>query len=218
MSLIKNRKKIFWILIVTFLFSLHNVVGQNNLEWYLPINVPNRQSLENVQLTSIGRYGLMRKSRSGIPAHLHTGIDLNRPNPNYHFEPVFPAAMGQVISLRTDGPYAQVIIQHSLTDHTSLWTVYEHVAGIRVKLHELVHPHRPIARFMNKDELDLHGWQFDHVHFEIMKAKPPTRKPDEKKPFCYFGTYCLVCYTWNDLENRYYNPMVFFNLNWKEDV
>jgi len=186
-------------------------------EWYLPIDTGNRQSLENTQLTSIGLFGLMRKPRPGIPAHLHTGVDFKRPHNNYSDETVFPAAGGKVISLRDDGPYAQIIIQHCLKDSVFLYTVYEHIAGIQTRVHETVGPHRPIARFMNRDELNRYGWQFDHVHFEIMKIKSKQRKPDERRPSFYYGTYCLECYNRMELDKRYYDPLVFFGLKWNNN-
>jgi hypothetical protein len=90
-----------------------------------------------------------------------------------------------------------------------MWTVYEHIAGIRVGLHDTVHTSRPIARFMNKRELDTFGWQFDHVHFEVMKAKPVRVQASEERPFHRFGTYCLVCYTRDELRARYLDPIEF---------
>jgi hypothetical protein len=188
--------------------------NEDLIEWYIPINTANRQSLENVQLSPIGLFGLVRQARPGIPAHLHTGVDLKRPNNNYIDEPVFPAAKGTVISLRDDGPYAQIIIQHSLGNSTSIWTVYEHVAGIQIRLNESVDPHRPIGRFMTRDELNKYGWQFDHIHFEVMRVKPKPRQPDKTKPSLYYETYCLECYTQTDLHERYYHPLDFLQQKW----
>jgi hypothetical protein len=67
--------------ILTVLFSIlaFRPIKQ---EWYLPINLKNRQTWKSVQLTSIGQFGLLRKTRPGIPAHLHTGADIKRPNNN----------------------------------------------------------------------------------------------------------------------------------------
>ena len=184
-------------------------------EWYLPIGVSDRQSVDGVELTAIGIFGMMRKARPGIPAHYHTGVDFKRPTRNYTDEPIYPAATGRVISLRDDGPYAQIIIEHTLVDSTKLWTVYEHVAGIVVHLHEYIDPERPIARFMTKGELDKYGWQFDHVHFEVMKVAPRECTPDKKRPFLHFGTYCLVCYNEKDLYHYYNHPLDFFKMVWE---
>ena len=120
---------------------------------YLPINSPDRKSLETLTLTAIGEFGLIRKARPAISAHYHTGIDIKRPSKNYKDEPIFSVTDGTVISIRNDGPYAQLIIEHE-TDNERFWTVYEHIAGILVNLNDRVTPRSPIARFMNKQELD----------------------------------------------------------------
>lgn len=198
------------------LFCFIRVAAAGMSEWYLPIGIQDRQSTEGVELTDIGIFGMMRKARPGIPAHHHTGVDFKRPTGNYTDEPIYPAAAGTVISLRDDGPYAQIIIEHILSDSLKLWTVYEHVAGIVAQLHENVVPEKPIARFMTKDELDKYGWQFDHVHFEVMKITPRKRTPDKKRPFLHFGTYCLVCYNEKDLQHYYNHPFTFFNAIWRK--
>ncbi len=194
--------------------AIETILEQDIIKWYLPINTKNRKSLENVQLTSIGQFGLKRAARPGIPAHLHTGADFKRPNNNYVNEPIFPAAKGKVISLRDDGPFAQIIIQHTLPDSNHIWTVYEHIAGIQTKLNHSVDPLHPIARFMTRNELDRYGWQFDHVHFEIMKTKPKPRRPDKKRPFLHYGTYSLVCFNQSILDKYYFSPLEFFSLKW----
>lgn len=208
---------VLWMAIVDVSYgqedTLHN--HQESLKWFLPILSENRQSLRDVRITHIGTFGLLRKARPGIPAHLHTGVDLKRPKPYHAEEPVFPAAEGVVVSLREDGPFAQIIVQHDLPNSKRLWTVYEHVAGIRIRLNEEVVPNRAIARFMNRDELNRYGWHFNHVHFEVMKVKPPSKKPDKKRPFLRYGTYCLVCYTPKDLDAKYHNPLEFLKRRWR---
>lgn len=139
--------------------------------WRLPVDC----HPDSVRLTRIGEFGLLRRARPGIPAHLHTGVDIRRPSNNYLDEPVYPVARGRVVSLRGDGPYAQLIIEHRLKDSGSLWSVYEHVAGIACTLGDSVDPDRPIARFMSRTELNRHGWQFDHLHPEVMRIAPKPR-------------------------------------------
>lgn len=183
-------------------------------DWLLPISVTDRQTWNDVQLTRIGFFGEKRKARQGIPAHLHTGIDLKRPGRNYDDEPVYAASQGNVISIRQDGPYAQVIIEHRMPQGGMAWTVYEHIAGITVSAGEVVSAYTPIARFMNKNELDKFGWQFDHVHFEILKHRPRALKLSARTPYRFYGTYNLECYTLSDLGKYYHNPIDFLNLQW----
>ena len=176
----------------------------------LPINVSNRNDASTLKLSSIGNYGLVRKPREKVPSHLHTGIDIKRPNNDYSNEPIFPIAAGRVISIRSDGPYAQIIIEHKNWGKP-FWTVYEHISGIDVKINEIVTPQKPIARFMNTNELNKYGWQFDHFHLEILRIKPNSIKPTRENSMRYYNSYTLVCFTNNDLIKYYYNPIEFLN-------
>jgi len=177
--------------------------------WFAPIAVTDRHSTAELRLTRIGAYGAERIARPSVPGHLHTGVDLRRPSENYDDEPVFPAAAGVVVSVRRDGPYAQVIVVHPGTD--TVWTVYEHIAGISCHLGEPVDPARPIARFFNREELRAFGAHFDHLHFEVLKARPVPLKPTPELPERCFTTYALSCYDRPQLEQRTCDPLAFLD-------
>ena len=178
----------------------------------LPIRADNRHSIQNLHITEIGQFGKVRKERVNIPSHLHTGIDIMRPVNNFNGEPIYPIAEGIVISKRTDGPYAQLIIEH-YANNLKFWTVYEHIAGITVHAGDRVSTNQKIARFMNKEELNRYGWQFNHFHLEILKIKPKLLKTDPKNPERHYQSYTLVCYTPADLEKYFYDPIRFFKTN-----
>jgi len=212
-----SKQFVLFYIVILCCFSPNILKSGDKLEWYLPFNAKNRQSWEEVRLTNIGEFGLTRKARPTVPEHLHTGIDFKRPTDNYVDAPVYPAAIGKVISMRDDGPYAQIIIEHNMQNQ-KVWTVYEHIAGINVEYGQFVKPEYPIARYMNKAELDQYGWQFDHFHFEIMKKKPRPVAPDKKRPFRFFFTYCLVCYNRLVLDKRYYSPKEFLQARWSQNM
>lgn len=178
----------------------------------LPINCGNRKDASAIRLTEIGQFGKFRKARVGIPAHFHTGIDIQRPRNNYDSEPIFPIATGKVISIRSDGAFAQIIIEHNHNGFL-FWSLYEHVAGIAVKVGDEVSPPIPIARFMNKSELNRFGWQFNHFHLEILKYPPVAIRPTPKHPQRFYNSYSLVCYTPDDLNAYYFDPLIFLKSN-----
>ena len=178
----------------------------------IPILLGDRQDISNIHLTEIGKFGLLRKARNNIPEHYHTGIDIKRPSHNYESEPIFPVAMGIVISKRTDGPYANLIIEHEIKG-LKIWTLYEHISGIQVKVDDSVDSTTRIARFMNKDELNRYGWQFDHFHLEIIKIRPQRTNPTKENPERFYNSYSLVCYSINDLQKYYFDPISFFITN-----
>jgi murein DD-endopeptidase MepM/ murein hydrolase activator NlpD len=175
---------------------------------FLPIQGSDRKSMQSLRLTDIGKFGLSRKERKTVPAHLHTGIDIMRPGNNYANEPIFVVADGTVISTRHDGPYAQVIVAHEIGTE-KFWTVYEHIAEIRVKPGDTVNPQTPFARFMNRNELEKYGAQFDHFHFEVLKHPPMKLAPDAKNPRRFFSSYTLVCKNDSDLAKYFYDPIEF---------
>jgi murein DD-endopeptidase MepM/ murein hydrolase activator NlpD len=185
---------------------LLTVTSQDHI--FLPVAAGDRKNISAIRLTDIGQFALIRKAMKNVPAHYHTGIDIRRPNNNYESEPVFPIAKGVLISKRTDGPYANLIIEHEINGE-KIWSVYEHIAGIRVKVRDLVSPENPIARFMNKEELNRFGWQFNHFHFELIKVKPVKKEPDTKNPERFYNSYALVCHTPDDLNKYFYDPMEF---------
>ena len=180
----------------------------------LPILTKGESSINDVHLTRIGQFGIWRNDRPGIPGHFHTGIDIMRPSNNYDNEPILSISKGIVISMRNDGPYAQLIIEHQINGK-KFWTVYEHIAGINVSVNDTVEKGTPIARFMNKDELNQYGWQFDHFHFEVLKIKPIKLTVDPKRPERHYKSYSLSCYTIDDLNKYFYNPIEFFMLTLK---
>ena len=179
---------------------------------FLPVDMTDRTDLSKMKLSEIGDFGLLRKPRLNIPAHLHTGIDIKRPNKNYSNEPIFPIAKGRVISIRNDGPYANIIIEHEF-ENIKFWTLYEHISGIKVKVNDMVNPNSSMARFMNKEELNNNGWQFDHFHLEVLKIKPNPLKSIKDFPERFFKSYSLICYTIDDLNRYYFNPLDFFNIS-----
>jgi hypothetical protein len=175
----------------------------------LPVNTSDRNLVNTLELSDIGTFGLMRKERPGVPAHYHTGIDIKRPNANYVNEPIYPVAEGRVISIRRDGPYAQVIVEHEL--NVKFWTIYEHISEIKVSLNDHVDSDSPIARFMNRKELDRYGWQFDHFHLEILKEAPLRLERDPVHPDRHYASYTLICHTLEELNTYFYNPLEFLS-------
>lgn len=181
-------------------------------EFLIPVDTGDRTSTRDLRLTEIGDFGLQRKDRPGIPGHLHTGIDIKRPSGNYIHEPIFPIAQGRIISKRSDGPYAQLILEH-MSENDTFWTVYEHIAEIMVELGQEVGVNHELARYFNKQELDKHGWQFDHFHFEILRIRPKKIRPNRTTPYRHFQSYTLECYTEEHLLEYFYDPITFLEQN-----
>ncbi|MEP1094776.1 MAG: hypothetical protein ABJG78_06670 [Cyclobacteriaceae bacterium] len=179
------------------------------MEFLLPIQTMDRQNVNSVHLSQIGSFGVERVARPRVAKHLHTGIDIQRPVQDYSKDQfIYPIAHGVVISKRTDGPFAQLILEHEINGLV-FWTVYEHIADIQVELFQKVGPKEPIARFFYGVELDKIGWQFDHFHFEVLKKRPTELKVNSKNPERLFNSYTLSCSDKDTLDQHFYNPLHF---------
>jgi len=82
-----------------------------------------------------------------------------------------------------------------------------------VSLNDSIDPQYPVARFMNKEELNAYGWQFDHFHFEVLKKEPVKLNPTKKTPQRLYNSYTLVCYTIDDFENYFFDALLFLEQN-----
>jgi hypothetical protein len=177
----------------------------------VPVGKTNEITIHEIELTEIGGFGILRKSRPGIPAHLHTGVDIKPPHDNYLTdELIYAIENGEIISKRTDGPFAQLIIEHRTEDQV-YWTVYEHITGIQVELFQPITKGQPVARFFKAEELDEIGWQFNHFHFEVLKKRPLQIAPSEQNPERIFNSYTLLCYTHAELNEHFYDPIEFLS-------
>jgi hypothetical protein len=179
-------------------------------QWRVPANYQKIDNIDQIKLSPIGQFGLQREARPGVPAHYHTGIDILRPNSNYHNEPVFPTNNGTIVSIIDDGPYSQIVIEHVFENH-KFWSVYEHIKVVVTEINREVSWNDTIGFFFNKEELHRYGWQFNHVHFEINKIEPLKATPTEKKPVRYYKTYAIVCYTKDELNARLENPLTLLD-------
>jgi murein DD-endopeptidase MepM/ murein hydrolase activator NlpD len=193
---------------ISLLLFFISAIVDGGGRFFLPVQTKNRSSADELKLTPIGSFGLVRKARKNIPSHYHSGIDIKRPNPNFINEPIYPIAKGMVISKRDDGPYAQLIIEHEYNG-VRFWTLYEHLAGITVDVNNAVSPETPIGRFMNRSELNHYGWQFDHLHFEVLRIRPTMLRPGPATPTRFYSSYSLMCFSKADLEKYFFDPLQF---------
>lgn len=177
-------------------------------QWYIPANYRNIADPQKLQLTKIGAFGLLRKARPTVPAHYHTGIDIVRPDSQNNRQPIFPAKEGIVVSIYDNGPFSQVVIKHT-DNNKNYWTVYEHLHVRISNVSKSVTPFDTIGYFFSKDELNRYGWQFNHVHFEILKVEPPKLTSASINSLRNYKTFGVLCFTREELYMRQENPLEF---------
>ena len=139
--------------------------------------------------------------------HLHTGVDLVNRGPG---EEVFPAATGKVVSIYAKEPNRGVMIEHQLLTGETVWTVYVHVTKIMINLGEVVSCDSIIAHLMNADQLNKYGWEYNHLHFEVLKK--PRIARDGK-----YLSYSTKCRTTKEVKRHFYDPIEFLGATWTSE-
>ena len=117
-------------------------------------------------------------------------------------EPVYAIAAGKVIEIEDPPPQRRITIEHLLPNGDKVWSVYIHIIDEQVEVGYIVDSETVIARLMNAAELERYGKEYDHVHLEIMKKKPPHFiNFDQRKTF--------TCYSEQQVDDYFYNPEEF---------
>ena len=194
-------KKIFFL--TAIFFSVHVFAGEIlpiANEWKLPLSISPRKGLN--ALYRLKNAGFLDK-RFG---HLHTGIDLINPRGGPG-EKVYAAASGRIVSIYAKEPHLSVMIRHRLPSKETIWTVYVHVTKVKVKVGDLVSNDTIIAHLMDKSQLNKYGWEFNHLHFEVLKYP----RMSEAGQYLSFSARCK---TKKEVEEHFYNPVTFLQKMW----
>ena len=100
------------------------------------------------------------------------------------------------------------MIQHLLPSGTAIYSVYVHVTNIKVNTGDIVGHTTHIADLMDKAQLDTYGWEFNHLHFEILK-KPRVHEINGN-----YLSYSTRCKTKEDVLEHFHNPELFLKKMW----
>ena len=119
---------------------------------------------------------------------------------------VLAASAGKVVSIYAQEPHRAIMIEHFLPEK-KVYTVYAHITNIQVEIGDKVDINSYIANLMNAEQLDRYGWEFNHLHFEILKT---TRLGEDGKLL----SYSTRCKTKKEIYRRYYDPILFFRHAW----
>lgn len=172
-------------------------------DWKLPFKTSPRKSLSSIRWTRNGEFMAWRVR------HLHTGIDLTN-SVGGPGEEVYAASAGKVVSIYAKEPYLSVMIQHRLSSGQTVWTVYVHVTNVMVRPGDVVGENTVIALLMNESQLNRYGWEFNHLHFEILKY-PRINKEGKHLSFS------TKCKTENQVRSHFYNPITFLQRMWADE-
>jgi murein DD-endopeptidase MepM/ murein hydrolase activator NlpD len=165
--------------------------------WMLPFLTLDRR--DNRTIDVVSNFGAYRSSY--IKGHRHTGIDIvPKSRSNKHIW-VYPIGDGIVCSIHLGQPHITVVIKHKTIAGEVIYSSYKHLFNPLVELGAAVSVKTKLGRIYTPVEGRQLGGNFDHLHLEI------------RKKFDDFGVASWATMTLNDLNKRFYDPLVFFKQN-----
>lgn len=167
--------------------------------WKLPLNTTDRQDWSTIFLEPDAHFKALRAPFDLVKLHYHTGIDLLNKTIESFGEPVYAIAAGKVIAIKDPPPQRRITIEHLLPNGEKVWSVYIHIIDEKVKIGDIVDSETVIARLMNATELEYYGWDYNHVHLEIMKVLPPYVSE-------FYQRKTFSCYTLEEVNKYFYDP------------
>ena len=178
------------------------------LVWKLPLKTADRQDWSTVFFEHDAFFKTMRSPFGNVKLHYHTGVDVQQNGGAGYSDrsgmPVFAIATGKVVAIEDPIPQRRITIEHKLPDGTVVWSVYCHIADEQISVNQIVDTETVIARRMNGPELDQFGWEYNHVHLEILKKLPAyVTDYNHRKTF--------TCYTEMEVDEYFYDPVKFLN-------
>lgn len=167
--------------------------------WSLPFDVANRKDIKQLKIISI--FGDHRDSY--FKGHIHTAIDINPLSAKSKLISVYAMAKGIVCSVHLGENQKTVVVKHKLADGKFMFTSYKHLKEVYVRNGQLVDENTRIARLFTPAESKKYGGDYHHLHLEIRKS------------FDDYGCASWLTMNREQLEQRFFNPLVFLKSNLK---
>jgi len=164
--------------------------------WLVPFDTPNRYDIRSIRVVSV--FGDHRESY--LKGHIHTATDLIAANKSA-ITYIYPMAVGVVCSIHLSHPHKTIVIRHLLANGKTIYTSYKHLQEIYVSVGTQVDQNTKIARLYTREETKKYKGNYDHLHLEIRKS------------FYDYGCASWLTMNKNDLNELFYNPMVFMKSN-----
>ena len=164
--------------------------------WMVPFDTKERYDIHTIRVVSV--FGDHRDSY--LRGHIHTATDLI-PLRKSALTYIYPMAEGVVCSIHLGHPHKTIVIKHLLKNGQLIYTSYKHLQEIYVNVGTQVDQHTKIARLYTKEETKKYKGNYDHLHLEIRKS------------FYDFGCASWLTMNKSDLNELFYNPMVFMKNN-----
>lgn len=167
--------------------------------WFLPFKVANRKDPRQIRVVSI--FGDHRDSF--YKGHIHTAVDMNPSKPEGKLIGVYAMAKGVVCSIHLGENQKTVVVRHQLKDGNTVFSSYKHLKEVYVSPGQQVNENVKLARLFTLQESKKYGGDYYHLHLEI------------RKRFDDYGCASWLTMNKEQLNLRFYNPLVFIKENLK---
>jgi murein DD-endopeptidase MepM/ murein hydrolase activator NlpD len=164
--------------------------------WMVPFDTANRYDIQSIRVVSV--FGDHRESY--LKGHIHTATDLIPAHKQGKIF-IYPMAEGVVCSIHLGHPHRTIVIRHLLANGKTIYTSYKHLQEIYVTVGTQVDQNTKIARLYTREETKKYHGNYDHLHLEIRKS------------FYDYGCASWLTMNTADLNELFYNPMLFMKSN-----
>jgi len=184
------KRQILMMILVTACFAINAAELPIIDGVALPLqSFANRRSCFELEKKVLDGFGAYRTA-----GHKHAGLDIRAS----FSEPVMSIGKGIVRAIYGEFPYRTVLIEHTTRNGGLLYSAYTHIEQINVYVGQQVDEKTVVGRVFNEEEYRKSGFYENHLHFEIRKTM------DRYKGIS------IKCFTEEELDRYFYNPLLFF--------
>jgi hypothetical protein len=167
-------------------------------EWLTPLDTGKRTEWNSLLVTSRGGFLAERVAYAHLKVHIHTGVDLQNRHRGGPGEAVYAVAKGKVHDVKIQAQGTRVTVRHLLANGEIVYTSYIHVGGVRARKGRWVDSGTVLARRFNREELKKYGDFYNHLHFQVHKAR-------------FVAEHTVNSKTREEVKERFYDPKFIFN-------
>jgi murein DD-endopeptidase MepM/ murein hydrolase activator NlpD len=195
-----RRKKphsgvMYAVLVLFGLLALPMAPEMTRIKFFTPFQESERHMYDTLQQRLVTPYA--EAYSPTLTSMRYTGIGLQ----GEFGETVYAIGKGEIVRITGEAPHTEVVIAHTLSRRSTVFSVYAHVDDVRVQVGELVTENTPIASLLTREEYDKSGLTEQHLHLEVRQTLDAYRS---RSP------HYLKYQSPEILESGFVNPLVFY--------
>lgn len=133
------------------------------IAFFTPFNDANRQTYESFRQRMVKPYAAAYSTTLGCMQY--TGVGLQ----GEFGEAVYAIGAGDVVRVTGAAPHTEVVVAHTLSRSTTIFSVYARIADVRVRVGDRVTEATQIGRLLTREEYAAGGLAEQHLHLEVRR-------------------------------------------------